>query len=102
MAQEVKKHGSAVLIPRPRFFASPWHATETGKEAAIGTYAHLWLGWMGGIMVGVGYDADHPLRPWPWATRKRTPGGRQAVCVTLFGLFVNVCLVRPAPARGGA
>lgn len=41
-----------------------WHSTETGKEASLALMTR-WSNTVLILSVGIGYDSDHPLRPWP-------------------------------------
>ena len=41
------------------------------------------------VLVGWGWDNEHPLRPWPWLTRTPTPHGHRGFCLSWCGLFLQ-------------
>lgn len=42
------------------------------------------------VLVGFGWDVDHPLRPWPWFTSRATVKGNHMRCLSCCGFFVSV------------
>jgi hypothetical protein len=41
------------------------------------------------VLLGIGWDRDHPIRPWPWITVRRTRSGGTGTCLSCCTLFLN-------------
>lgn len=44
---------------------------------------------LAGVVAGLGWDVDHPPRPWIWITHRPTPKGHPALCVSCCGMFAT-------------
>ncbi len=42
------------------------------------------------LVLGFGWDQDHPWRPWPWFTRRPTERGNRIATLSCCGFFVTV------------
>ena len=47
------------------------------------------------LLVGLGWDDERPLRPWPAFTSRPTPKGLTGWCFAWCGLFVNYRREKP-------
>ena len=46
---------------------------------------------LGVLTIGIGWDVDHPPRPWPWATVRTLPrAGAKYACMSFCCAFVGV------------
>lgn len=83
--------------PVIELFTLPWHTTRAGATHKGAAVAYYDLVRVAVVVVGVGWDDAHPVRPWPRVTLgsggpvRRTDAGK-LLTISFLGLFCTAYL----------
>ena len=74
-----------------RMHLVPWQGEHGPDHQYMGLMSRIQtLRWIIVVLLGFGWDWEHPFRPWPWLSWSRSPKGHAGFCLSFFGFFTNV------------